>query len=322
MWSTAVTILLVVLCVVHAKQRHNKFDFNSTVQYIYADPLQLKQSYLGPLIKLNADQKTMTYNCQNLYSNHSAVANSMVWPPPISIPAELRDQYTLDGKVSIKYEYRMEKQNNGDGYRWKAADVDALSKKRVTCGNYNSPVCEQAIKMYQHLVKGKNGVVVGSQTFWAEAALLKAEAAHVTTIEYMRIKTDHAKLTTLVPDEVTRQVLDGKLPQYDFAWSFSSLEHDGLGRYGDPINPTGDLESILKIRCLLKPGGFFFFSVPSGPDCLVWNAHRIYGKLRLSLIFPNWELVDLVGLSIGLDDKKHKCTHPQQPIWVLRKPLK
>jgi hypothetical protein len=36
------------------------------------------------------------------------------------------------------------------------------------------------------------------------------------------------------------------------------VEHDGLGRYGDPINPFGDLESIARARCLLKHGGILF----------------------------------------------------------------
>jgi len=27
---------------------------------------------------------------------------------------------------------------------------------------------------------------------------------------------------------------------FDMVFSFSSIEHDGLGRYGDPLNPNGD----------------------------------------------------------------------------------
>ena len=42
---------------------------------------------------------------------------------------------------------------------------------------------------------------------------------------------------------------------FDFAASFSSIEHSGLGRYGDPIDPIGDLREMLKIKCMLKKGG-------------------------------------------------------------------
>lgn len=31
---------------------------------------------------------------------------------------------------------------------------------------------------------------------------------------------------------------------FDAIVSFSGLEHDGLGRYGDPLNPYGDLSAM------------------------------------------------------------------------------
>ena len=31
--------------------------------------------------------------------------------------------------------------------------------------------------------------------------------------------------------------------QYDCVASFSSVEHSGLGRYGDELNPFGDLQA-------------------------------------------------------------------------------
>lgn len=68
---------------------------------------------------------------------------------------------------------------------------------------------------------------------------------------------------------------------FDFIVTFSSLEHSGLGRYGDPLDPFGDIKEMRKLRCLLKPGGLFFLGVPTGPDTIVFNAHRIYGRLRL-----------------------------------------
>ena len=32
--------------------------------------------------------------------------------------------------------------------------------------------------------------------------------------------------------------------QYDAAVSYSSLEHDGLGRYSDPLSPNGDIDQV------------------------------------------------------------------------------
>ena len=57
---------------------------------------------------------------------------------------------------------------------------------------------------------------------------------------------------------------------FDAAFAISSLDHDGLGRYGDPINPTADVEAMQRLRCLLRDHGLLFLTVPVGPDALVW----------------------------------------------------
>lgn len=44
---------------------------------------------------------------------------------------------------------------------------------------------------------------------------------------------------------------------------------DGLGRYGDPIDPNGDLLALQQIQCLLKPEGFLFLGIPIGQDLVL-----------------------------------------------------
>ena len=73
-----------------------------------------------------------------------------------------------------------------------------------------------------------------------------------------------------------------------------------MGRYGDPINPVGDLEAMKLPKKLIKKGGLLFFSVPIGKDCIVWNAHRIYGKIRLPMMFEGWEVLKTFGYSDSL----------------------
>jgi len=33
-------------------------------------------------------------------------------------------------------------------------------------------------------------------------------------------------------------------------------------------------------------------AVPVGKDCLYWNAHRVYGHLRLPLLLNGWNTID------------------------------
>ena len=58
------------------------------------------------------------------------------------------------------------------------------------------------------------------------------------------------------------------MPQFDAMVTFSSIEHSGLGTYGDSINPWGDLISMARAWCTLKPKGKALVGVPHGPDAI------------------------------------------------------
>jgi hypothetical protein len=55
-----------------------------------------------------------------------------------------------------------------------------------------------------------------------------------------------------------------------------TIEHVGLGRYGDEIDPAGDIKSINELKRVLKPGGDLLFVTPVGKPRIEFNAHRIY----------------------------------------------
>lgn len=56
-----------------------------------------------------------------------------------------------------------------------------------------------------------------------------------------------------------------------------SLEHFGLGRYGDPIEPCAWEKALKAFQRVLKPGGKLYISVPVGQsDKVCFNAHRVY----------------------------------------------
>jgi SAM-dependent methyltransferase len=65
------------------------------------------------------------------------------------------------------------------------------------------------------------------------------------------------------------------------------VEHIGLGRYGDPIDPDGDLKAISELKRVLKPGGNLFFVVPVGKPMIRFNAHRIYSYDQISQYFSS-----------------------------------
>ncbi len=70
------------------------------------------------------------------------------------------------------------------------------------------------------------------------------------------------------------------------------LEHVGLGRYGDQINPKGTEQAVVEISRVLAPGGTVTYSVPVGREVNEFNAHRRFAYQQAANFFKGWELVD------------------------------
>ncbi len=71
-----------------------------------------------------------------------------------------------------------------------------------------------------------------------------------------------------------------------------TLEHIGLGRYGDPIDAEGDIKAASELSRVLKVGGSFIFVTPVGKPRLEFNAHRIYSYEQVLAMFPTLKLVE------------------------------
>ena len=100
--------------------------------------------------------------------------------------------------------------------------------------------------------------MIGSTLPWVEAILLYLGVGKITTLEYADQNNEHPKINLVTPEALRKSVLEGNIPQFDAMVTFSSIEHSGLGRYGDSLNPWGDLIAMAQSWCLLKPGIFCF----------------------------------------------------------------
>jgi SAM-dependent methyltransferase len=68
------------------------------------------------------------------------------------------------------------------------------------------------------------------------------------------------------------------------------IEHIGLGRYGDPLDPLGDAKACRELARVLAPGGTLLFVVPVGRARICFNAHRIYSFEMIVALFPTLRL--------------------------------
>ena len=90
-----------------------------------------------------------------------------------------------------------------------------------------------------------------------------------------------------------------------------ALEHFGLGRYGDPIDPEGHTRGFENLIKLTKRGGTLYVSVPVGRKRTVFNAHRVLAPNNLielsagKLALKSYSFVDDHGdLCMGDDSQR------------------
>lgn len=92
---------------------------------------------------------------------------------------------------------------------------------------------------------------------------------------------------------VQGDILDMILPEasFDIIVNNSSIEHAGLGRYGDRIETDQDLRIMQLFRRILKPTGVMFLTIPMGIDTIMKPYHRIYGEKRFPQLLEGWKIV-------------------------------
>ncbi|MEI6059579.1 MAG: DUF268 domain-containing protein [Bacteroidota bacterium] len=113
--------------------------------------------------------------------------------------------------------------------------------------------------------------------------------AHVAVfreIEVFDIRKQTSSVKNIVFKQADFMQLPDNLTEYcDSISSMNAIEHFGLGRYSDPIDPNGHLKGIRNITTMLKPGGTFYFSVPLGKQRVEFNAHRVFDLTYLLDLF-------------------------------------
>jgi hypothetical protein len=79
----------------------------------------------------------------------------------------------------------------------------------------------------------------------------------------------------------------------------STLEHIGLGRYGDPLDVDGDIRCMREVWRVLHPGGHLVLTIPYGYPTVVFNLHRIYDEGRFQMVTQGFEPVMVEYSKLG-----------------------
>jgi len=106
-----------------------------------------------------------------------------------------------------------------------------------------------------------------------------AHVASYRQIDVMDVRdlknTGHRNISFLKTDLMNKDNIQNNIT--DSISCLHAIEHFGLGRYGDPIDPKGYIKGFNNIIRMLKPNGNLYISFPIGKENQVYfNAHRIF----------------------------------------------
>jgi hypothetical protein len=109
----------------------------------------------------------------------------------------------------------------------------------------------------------------------------------VKYFEYRPVAVEIGNLTCGHADLQRLPFADASLPSVS---CMHVVEHVGLGRYGDPIDPDADLVAMRELQRVTQRE--LLFVVPVGRPRIQFNAHRIYSYDQVIEAFAGMELVE------------------------------
>lgn len=220
---------------------------------------------------------------------------AVVPPPPNTIPEGMMEKYTLNGRVPVLYAFNDDRILDGNiVHNSKAVYQKKFSEfKKGKFVYYDKEGKAVFAALKEYALKNKTVIIWGLAGCNCEALAVWLGANKVYVVDYNKPICEQEKIEVMNHEELSKAAIQG-----DFAVSYSSFEHDGLGRYGDPLSPDGDLRAMNETWQFLKKDGILFLGVPLGRDCIVWNGCRIYGKNRLPLLLKGWQLLDVFDANV------------------------
>lgn len=122
--------------------------------------------------------------------------------------------------------------------------------------------------------------------------------AHLLSFEQKTILGDIRSLEIENPNlnfihiDLTKPIKKSLCGKFTSVSCLHALEHMGLGRYGDPINPDGHYLAIDNLKKLVSKNGIIYLSFPcSKKSRIEYNSQRVLSLKESKMIFKEKNLV-------------------------------
>jgi len=275
---------------------------------------------------------TAKVDCKSLFQSpilhHPGDLPPQAWE---QLPSELKDMYTYNGRLDVQ-DYFLNTAYEGIGRNEATVFTKEQVEKYITAWKDGKPIDTHGYWNASNIVSaaadyinvtGLTVLVVGTQDPWLEAVLLSKNPKKVVTLEYGYFISEYPGLSFIRMEEFREQFLNGTMETFDAVFTFSSVEHSGQGRYGDPLNPWGDILAMAQAWCVSKKQAKLAIGtqtmVSRGSDLNAFNAHRIYGPVMYPFLATNWKF------EWPTRDEDRVDPHPEgdpaafQPVFVFEK---
>ncbi|MEX2624594.1 MAG: DUF268 domain-containing protein [Acidimicrobiia bacterium] len=186
--------------------------------------------------------------------------------------------------------------NYAEGYRGPAGQgglwfnppvVVQHTAGRVEVGSVNERIIEIPFVFAQlsHTGPGARLLDVGSNESYL-ALQLSSLGYRATALDLHPYPFEHPNLTVVAQP---LEQWEGPEEPFDVAICLSSIEHFGLGAYGEaPTAGRVDLKAMKQLRQWVRPGGLLVLTIPYG-SAHVDSLQRVYDKKGLEELLEGWE---------------------------------
>jgi SAM-dependent methyltransferase len=124
----------------------------------------------------------------------------------------------------------------------------------------------------------------------------------VTFVDCRPLNVNLPNLKTIAGSILRLPFADSSVPSLS---CLHVIEHIGLGRYGDPLDPEGTKKAAAELVRVLAPGGSLFVGAPVGRERVCFNAHRVHLPKTILAYFAPLKLVEfscVVGEGVFHED--------------------
>lgn len=169
--------------------------------------------------------------------------------------------------------------------------VIALRQALLASKGYDVVVSEQAVEVpfVMRQIRESDKMVLDFGAFESTVPLQLSALGHDVTVWDQRpYPFKHSRISVISDDILAENITQDRA--FDLVMSISTIEHLGLGNYGDITDDDGDKRAVSALWRMVKPGGRLVVTVPAGSTS-VQRGYRIYDQNRLGLVFPFAETI-------------------------------